>query len=72
MKLRIYKILLIILIICMIIVLRLIGLKYAKRMINEEKNKEAVEVFADIGSQDNQEIEMEGYKVIGIVKIPKI
>lgn len=86
MKLKIYKIVFIILIIAVIIVVGLIAIKYIKSYINESKSKEIVSIFLENVKQENQsdqteneelntnqeEITMNGYKVIGIIKIPKI
>ena len=49
--------------------------KYGGRQVNEAKNKETLEVFSQINSDENTEktkIQMDGYDVIGTVKIPKI
>lgn len=69
-----YQILFTILIILAIIVVVLIALKYGKRYLNEKENQEVVEVFSreiEKGNE-NETIQMNGYNVIGIVKIPKI
>lgn len=76
MKLKIYKIFFTILIIALIFVIGLILIKYTKNYANEQESKKVVETFSDIISkkdEENQEnITMNGYKVIGVVKIPKI
>lgn len=74
MKLRIYKILFAILLILAIVLLGAIAIKYGGRQVNENKNQETVEAFAKIEPEQNEntKIEMQGYEVIGIVKIPKI
>ena len=72
MKLKIYKAILAILLIAFIIVLGLIIAKYFNSQKNEELNQETVETFSNINTQENEKIEMQGYEVIGIVKIPKI
>ncbi|MBO6244211.1 MAG: sortase [Clostridia bacterium] len=73
MKLKIYKFIFIILIISVIIVLGLIVNKYYKNYLNDEKNKKTVETLSTSFETGNQEdVTLEGYKVIGIVKIPKI
>ena len=69
MKLKVYKILFTILIIAVVIVIGLIGKKYYTSYATEQKNKETVTTFSEIVEDD---VTMEGYKVIGIVKIPKI
>ena len=81
MKQKIYKIFFIILIIALIIVIGLIAVKYTKSYINESESKEVVSMFLESvqeenkesnTEQDENEIIMNGYKVIGIIKIPKI
>ncbi len=74
MKLNIYKSFFVILIIALIIVIGLIINKYYKNYSNDQKNKETVESFSRILETENkkQQVELNGYKVIGIVKIPKI
>lgn len=76
MKLKVYKIFFIILIILAAITLTLIGVKFVKSNLIERENQEVVETFSmEIEKQNeiqNSDITMNGYKVIGIVKIPKI
>lgn len=74
MKQKIYKILFIILCIIAIILLIFIIKKYGGRMENENKNQETLEVFSRIDENNTEKpkIQMEGYDVIGTVKIPKI
>lgn len=72
MKLKIYKMFFATLIVMAIIVAILIGIKYAKEYKNEEKNQETVQVFSSQVNVQKENITMNGYKVIGIVKIPKI
>lgn len=81
MKLKIYKTLFIILIISSIIVISLIAIKYTKSYINENENKEVVNMFWENAKDkdeikesnaEQEEITLNGYKVIGIIKIPKI
>lgn len=74
MKQKIYKILFIILCIIAIILLIFIIKKYGGRMENENKNQEILEVFSRIDENNTEKpkIQMEGYDVIGTVKIPKI
>lgn len=69
MKLKIYKIIFTILLIVLFIISCLIATKYIKNSFSEQENKKTVETFS---SNQAQSIEMNGYKVIGIVKIPKI
>lgn len=70
MKLKIYKVIFIILIILVILVVGLIAIKYGKNYINDQENKKVVETFSRAVNQEN--VTMNGYKVIGVVKIPKI
>lgn len=80
MKLKIYKSIFVILIISLIIIISFIVIKHHNSQLNETKNKEVVETFAASLLQNNDEenknepqnITLEGYNVIGIVKIPKI
>ncbi|MBQ9658625.1 MAG: sortase [Clostridia bacterium] len=86
MKLKIYRIIFTILIISLIIVFGIISIKYYKNYLNEQENKKTVETFSRVleiqqenheeeqeKKQDKQkEVTLNGYKVIGIVKIPKI
>lgn len=71
MKLKIYKAIFIILIILVILVVGLIAIKYGKNYINDQENKKVVETFSRAVTQE-EDVTMNGYKVIGIVKIPKI
>lgn len=73
MKLKIYKILFIILFISVIVVIGLIGIKYGKNYINDQEKQKVVETFSRAINEHSQEdTTMNGYKVIGVVKIPKI
>lgn len=74
MKLKLYKIFLIILFILACITITLIAIKYVDSNLTEKENKEAVETFSkEVATYNgNEEITMSGYKIIGIVKIPKI
>lgn len=73
MKLKIYKILFTILLIAVIIVIGLIAIKYGRNHINDKENKKTVETFSRVVTEGSQEnVTMNGYKVIGVVKIPKI
>lgn len=76
MKLKVYRIIFIMLIIAVIIVIALIGIKYRKNYINDQENHKVVETFSRIVSEETEEsqenVTMNGYNVIGIVKIPKI
>lgn len=73
MKLKIYKTIFAVLLIAVIVVIGLIGIKYSKNYINDKENQKVVETFSRTLSEQNQEnVTMNGYNVIGIVKIPKI
>ena len=72
MKLKIYKIIFTILLIIFFIVLSLIIIKYVGNQITEKENQEIVETFSTVDNKENEKIEMQGYEVIGIVKIPEI
>lgn len=72
MKAKIYKIIFCILIISIILVIGLILIKNMQSNENEKKNQEVVEVFSSADSTQKQELTLNGYKVIGIIKIPAI
>lgn len=77
-QLIIYKTILYILLTILLITVILIIYKYGSNKINEKESQEVIETFKNIESskdqEDQTEIELEykGYKMIGIVKIPKI
>ena len=75
-KILFYKIFLSILLIALAITIALIVKKYGTQELYEEKNEEIVEVFGrtddKIDEQGLSLIEFEGFKVIGIIKIPII
>lgn len=75
-KILFYKIFLNILLIALAITIALIVKKYGTQELYEEKNEEIVEVFSrtddKIDEQGISLIEFEGFKVIGIIKIPAI
>lgn len=74
MKIRLYKIFFALLIILVCITILLISIKHINSELIEKENREVVETFSkgvDTVS-GTEEIKMNGYKVIGIVKIPKI
>ena len=78
-ELKIYKIIFIILLIAAIILLGMVIYKYGSNQKNEKETQEAVAAFSNIDFSGNPEesgeqiqLEYKGYKVIGIVKIPKI
>lgn len=75
-KIIFYKTFLIILVIALVITIILIVKKYGTQEIYEEKNEEIVEVFSRTEDKIDENgislIEFEGFKVIGIIKIPAI
>ena len=75
-KLLFYKILLLLLIIIIIATIMLIVIKYGSQKEYDKKNEEIVEVFSHTEKKENESgeslLEFEGYKVIGIIKIPAI
>lgn len=71
MKLKLYKIFLVILFIFIGINIYFIIIKYTNSNLAEKENKKIVETFFREKSND-REINMKGYRVIGIVKISKI
>ena len=76
-KLKIYKAIFSILLIAFIIVIILVIQKYGSNLFYESESKKVIETFEHIDSSENTEeseiqLEYNGYKVIGIVKIPAI
>ena len=75
-KLLFYKAFLCVLLISLIITIILIVKKYGTQEKYEEKNEEIVEVFSRTEEKIDQNgislIELEGFKVIGLIKIPAI
>ena len=76
-KLIIYKIILIFLVIAIVITIALIIKKYGGQEQYEKKNEEIIDLFYEAqtkeeNKEDNTFIEFEGYKVIGVIKIPVI
>lgn len=77
-ELKIYKILFYVLLISAIVIAGLVIYKYGKNQINEKENKKVVETFSNMDfskideQQNKEQLEYKGYKIIGIVKIPKI
>ena len=72
MKAKIYKIIFCILIISIILVIGLILIKNMQSNENEKKNQEMVEVFSSVDDTQKQNLELNGYKIIGLIKIPAI
>ena len=78
-ELKIYKAIFYMLLVAIVIVISIIIYKYGSNQKNEKESQEAVEAFSNIDFSNNEEesgsqiqLEYKGYKVIGIVKIPKI
>lgn len=78
-ELKIYKTIFFMLLIAIIVIIGMIIYKYCSNQKNEKENQEVVEAFSNIDFSKNEEkrenqiqLEYKGYKVIGIVKIPKI
>ena len=78
-ELKIYKAIFYMLLIAAVVVIGMIVYKYGSNQKNEKESQEAVEAFSNIDFSNNEEesgsqiqLEYKGYKVIGIVKIPKI
>ena len=76
-KIKLYKILLLLLILATVIVSILVAIKYIGIYKNEKKTKqvimnisEALQGNDDVTTEINEQIQ--GYKVVGIIKIPKI
>ena len=82
-ELKIYKAIFYMLLVAAIVIIGMIIYKYGSNLKNEKESQEAVAAFSNIdfskneeesGSQEQNLIQLEykGYKIIGIVKIPKI
>ena len=81
-KLKIYKTIFNMLLVVAIVVICMIAYKYICEYMNEKESKETIETFSNIAFSDSEDsestgelkkqLEYKGYKVIGIVKIPKI
>ena len=78
-ELKIYKAIFYMLLIAILIVGGMIIYKYGSSQINERESQEVVQAFSNIDfsnieekSENEIQLEFKGYKVIGIVKIPKI
>lgn len=74
---KIYKAIFYMLLIVAIVVIGMIIYKYVCESMNEKESQDAVAAFSNIDFSENNEesesqLEYKGYKVIGIVKIPKI
>ena len=78
-ELKIYKAIFCVLLIAAIAILGIVIYKYGSSQVNEKKSQEAVEAFSNIDFSKNDgesenlvQLDYKGYKIIGIVKIPKI
>lgn len=78
-ELKIYKAIFYMLLIAAVVVICMIIYKYGSEQKNEQESQETVAAFSNIDFSKNEEessepieLEYKGYKVIGIVKIPKI
>ena len=78
-ELKIYKAIFCVLLIAAIAILGIVIYKYGSNQVNEKKSQEAVEAFSNIDFSKNDgesenlvQLDYKGYKIIGIVKIPKI
>ena len=76
-ELKIYKIIFNMLLIVAIVVIGMIAHKYIGENENEKESQDAVEAFSNIDfseitEESKEQLEYKRYKVIGIVKIPKI
>lgn len=78
-ELKIYKAIFYMLLVAALVIIGLIVYKYGSNLKNEKESQDAVAAFSNIDFSKNEEesesqiqLEYKGYKVIGIVKIPKI
>ena len=76
-ELKIYKAIFYMLLIVAIVVIGMIIYKYVCESVNEKESQDAVVAFSNIDFSENEQesesqLEYNGYKIIGIVKIPKI
>ena len=78
-ELKIYKAIFCVLLIAAIVILGAVIYKYVCNQINEQESQETVEAFSNIDFSKNDgesenlvQLDYKGYKIIGIVKIPKI
>lgn len=73
MKYKVYKTLFILLMIAVVAVIGLIIHKYGSNYLNDQEMKKIVDQVSAISIDDEPiDVEIEGYKVIGIIKIEKI
>lgn len=76
-KIKIYKAIFYMLIMITIVVIGMIIYKYICESVNEKESQDAITAFSNIDFSKNieeskEQLEYKGYKIIGIVKIPKI
>ena len=76
-KIKIYKGIFYALLMVAIVVIGMIIYKYICESVNEKESQDAITAFSNIDFSENVEesekqLEYKGYKIIGIVKIPKI
>ena len=79
-EIKIYKTIFYVLLIAAIAILGIVIYKYGSNQINEKESQEAVDAFSNIDFSKIEEesnnpiqlLEYKGYKIIGVVKIPKI
>ena len=76
-KIKIYKAIFYMLLMVAIVVIGMIIYKYICESVNEKESQDAITAFSNIDFSENVEesekqLEYKGYKIIGIVKIPKI
>ena len=76
-KNKVYKAIFYMLLIVAIVVISMIIYKYICESANEKESQDAITAFSNIDFSENveeskEQLEYKGYKIIGIVKIPKI
>lgn len=72
---KVYNFLLAVIIIAIIVVIALIAVKYSKSQANEKEVSKIVEIIKQEKTESQTEeieIEYKGYKVVGMISIPKI
>ena len=76
-KIKIYKAIFYMLLMVAIVVIGMIVYKHICESVNEKERQDAITAFSNIDFSENveeskEQLEYKGYKIIGIVKIPKI
>jgi len=78
-ELKIYKIVLVFLIIAIIVISVIVGIKYIKEYTSEAETKEVIaSINEKLNNSDSKEViteideEIKGHKVVGIIKIPEV